>query len=610
MQSKNVFAAARCAVLFFVATLLATGSALGQAVPYRGLWVGSVALQAVNEVTIPLDADNVPIAPNPQVPTPTHDQAYLRLILHVNGAGQVNLLKDVAVLNRLAVDDPANAPDVFARETDLALVTDPRIYPDFPPQPAIRIASAAFDFGDAKATEAIDVMVEVAAQMATAFATNAHLVLNTEADRLAARQAAIALIEPKLETMATNADVSEAFSAFLLPFNSSALNAIAANPSDPSIAGFIDDATAIRDASFYGDSRARDMVNAVVVGVNAAPAAERQAVAHRTASAFADVLNLYQRFISGKTVGDMIVAAAAEAGVAALVPGATAGTIENALRTLPESITALAEALTARVMMYDDTRATDAIDTVLAAMAEAAFLNSALSAADVEVASEAAGRTALADMVARYPLPVLTPTVDYNAFVTSASFGGIPATAAEAAARAAIEERHSNILFTELSVYAAARIAAVNALRAPYGEAARAMRTALPLQGEFGPGIGDPRAIMGLAQPSDLGAPALTGRIYLPANHPTNPFRHRRHPDHTTGFNIERVIRIDFDGAPGDALTPAGYGVDQITGTYREEVFGLHKPLGPEPDTNPIGLRTEGPFQLNRISSIDTLNTR
>ena len=51
-------------------------------------------------------------------------------------------------------------------------------------------------------------------------------------------------------------------------------------------------------------------------------------------------------------------------------------------------------------------------------------------------------------------------------------------------------------------------------------------------------------------------------------------------------------------------------GVDKITGTYREEILGLHKPLGPQPDTSPIGLKVEGTLELNRISLIDTLNAR
>jgi hypothetical protein len=204
---------------------------------------------------------------------------------------------------------------------------------------------------------------------------------------------------------------------------------------------------------------------------------------------------------------------------------------------------------------------------------------------------------------------VVTPTVDYNAFVDSSAFAGAPAAAALAAAEAAIQERANNPLYTTASLYAAAKLAAVNALQAAYSQAARVMRTELPLLGEFAPGSGDPRPVGNLAQPSDLGAAGLEGRIYLPASHPTNPFRHRRHPDHTTGFNIERKIRLDFDGASGDALEAAGYGVDRISGTYREEIFGLHKPLGPDPVNQPVGLKTEGHFQLNRISTIDTLNT-
>jgi hypothetical protein len=47
--------------------------------------------------------------------------------------------------------------------------------------------------------------------------------------------------------------------------------------------------------------------------------------------------------------------------------------------------------------------------------------------------------------------------------------------------------------------------------------------------------------------------------------------------------------------------------VQRITGVYREEIFGLHKPLGPQQDK---GLKVEGRFELNRISLIDALNAR
>ncbi len=581
-------------------------AARGQAHPHRGLWVGTVALHAVNEVSIPLDAGNVQRAQDPRVPTPSFDRAELRLLLHVNGAGQVSLLKDVAILNR---NDPASADALAqagARETDLALVTDPRMYAEFPPQPAMRLASAAFDFGDAKATEALDVIVEEAARIAAAFATDAGLAVETQAERLQARDDAVTLIEPVLEGIVAKADVASAFSTYIGSFPALADSIAAGTANIPALQA---DAAAVRDQSFYTDTRALDLVNAVVAAVDsAAPGAEVQAARH-VASSYADVGNEYHRFVSGQVFGDMLVAAAAEAGGVAGGAGSLA-VVRDALVTTPEAMAAVTRALQIKVQAFNDSRGEDAIDTVLDAMAAAAFSNAALSAMEISRISEEAGRAVLAAVVGRYPLPVTAPTLDYNGFVASATFLDSPSQAAMAAATAAIDARATNPLYTELSVYSAAKIAALNALRAPYGLAARSMRSELPLAGSLAPGQGDPRMLADLAQPTDLGPAGLEGRIYLPAGAPTNPFRHRRHPDHGLGFNIERLIRLDFDGVTGDALEPAGYGVDRIAGTYREEIFGLHKPLGPEPETAPIGLRTEGRFELNRISLIDTLNTR
>jgi len=587
---------------------LSPSPGFGQASPYRGLWIGSASLNAVNEVAVPLDENNVPIAPNPEVPTPTFDRADLRILIHVNGAGQASLLKDVAILNRV-YGQRTNYVAVIADESDVSLVTDPRIYSVFPPQPAIRYASASFDFGDAKALQALDTIVETAAQQAMMFTTNASLDVSTQGARVTARNNAIALIQPQLQTIADNSDVSEAFNQFILLFDTAAISAIIVDTADPVVATLSNAAVVVRDQSFYGDTRAVDMVNAVVEAVDAALPADRAVAAHHTASSYADVENLYQRFISGSALGDMISAAAVEAAESSQLPGATAASIEDDLRALPEAVVALTQALQAKVQMYNDTRSLDAVNAVLIAMAESAFDNLALSTGEIELLSEEAGRLVLSDMTARYPLPVLTPTIDYNEFAQSSTLDGTPEDAAFAASDAAINERASNPLYTPLSLYTAAKLAAVKALSSAYNTAARVMRTELPLAGEFAPGSGDPSLIGELAQPSDLGPPGLEGTIYLSANHPTNPFRHRRHPDHTTGYNITRIIRLDFDGMQGDALEAAGYGVDRISGTYREEIFGLHKPLGPEPDTNPIGLRTEGRFELNRVSFIDTLNT-
>src|SRR5262245_16745790 len=149
LRSFRENSAGRWAALV-VSLLCAAGANASQPYPYRGLWVGQANLKFVNEVTIPLDQDNVPIAPDPNVPTPTADQAQLLVILHVNGAGQVNLLKDVAILNRHGLSNGVSLAD-----SDIALITDENLYGAFPPQPAQRIASALFDFGDGKTTEVL-----------------------------------------------------------------------------------------------------------------------------------------------------------------------------------------------------------------------------------------------------------------------------------------------------------------------------------------------------------------------------------------------------------------------------------------------------------------------
>ncbi len=594
--------------LLLLAGLSAAPRVTGQASPYRGLWVGTATLDAVSEVSIPLDADNVPRASDPRIPTATFDAAQLRILIHVNGAGQASLLKDVAILNRV---DSSTAQSVAeagqAREADLVLVTDPRLYAEFPPQPAMRTASAAFDFGDAKATEVLDVMVEEAAQIATAFAMAPALTLATQAQRLQARADIEGEIQPVLDAIAGDADVAASFGTFVGDFPAQA-DAIAAGSAD--VAALLATAEGLRDASFYGDTRAVEMVHAVVQAVDDAAPGAGLAAARNTAAAYADVLNTYQRFISGQVFGDMVTAAAQEAAVVAAGPGVTQAQIETALRTTPQSAAAITRALQIKLQAFEDRRGEDAIDAVLAAMAQTAFENSGQPASEIRRRSEATGRAVLSDIVARFPLPVTAPTLDYTAFVRSALFAAVPATAAQASARAAVDERAVNPLYTEWSIYTAAFLGALDALRQAYGQAARALRTELPLAGALAPGAGDARRLGELAQPTDLGPPGLEGRIVLPASHPTNPFRHRRHPDHTQGIPIERLIRFDFDGVAGDSLQRAGYGVDRISGIYREEIFGLHKPLGPDPATAPVGLRTEGRFELNRISLIDTLNTR
>jgi len=75
-----------------------------------------------------------------------------------------------------------------------------------------------------------------------------------------------------------------------------------------------------------------------------------------------------------------------------------------------------------------------------------------------------------------------------------------------------------------------------------------------------------------------------------------NPFKHRYHPDHQKGYDITRVIGLQFSGTPTNA--PPGYGERVLDGLYRETVTGLHR-------TNIV---VGGTFRLNRIATTAVLN--
>jgi len=264
----------------------------------------------------------------------------------------------------------------------------------------------------------------------------------------------------------------------------------------------------------------------------------------------------------------------------------TTTTVRTAVSGVAKVVEALGQAQSAAISAYNDKRATDAVNVVLNAIIQAACVAASTVPASVADTAAQAGRDALSTSVVRYPRPSTVPSTDYTTFVESADFAASIATAADAAATAALTEK-TNIIATPTSIRDKAMAAAIEALSAVYSTASRSLLTELPMTGNFGSG--------------------LTATIVLPANHPTNPFRHRRHPDHTTGFDITRNIKLTFQAQDDQPSGRAGYGVDRIAGTYEEEIFGLHKPLGPNKD---IGLKVRGTFQLNRISKIDTLNGR
>lgn len=831
-----------------------------QSSPYRGLWVGEVALGKVNEVSVPLDAGNVPRAPDPNVPTPTFDAANLRLIVHVDAMGRASLLKQVAVLARKS--------GVQKTESDMALVTDERLYGSFPAQPATRISSVVFDFGDAKATAAVDEIVNRAAAAAATAASPSSTVTSI---RNAAQNAAAPVVG--------QADAAEAFSNFLQDhLDATDVRAIANGGSSSAAMAA---ATALRDASFFKDTRGIEMINAIHAALAALPgtatAAQKEKAALNTAAAFAETDAGYDRFLAGELIGDAIAAAAEKAanvadgiapkeisafashdsgasvaatsathglatgdeiaiqgaaiqaynglhtvlrlndstfriatpfvtggsitgfsassgigplrvtstghglesgdritvrdsladyngshlvtvldadtfsldipfasdplvrgswseksgeissyegtgdgssGIKIVSPGhgldngqvivirdagiasyngektitridadsfsiplafggnpaakgswdipveingfqppeilptliastahglttgdriviagsgkaeyneefvvtvtgpnafsiplpfdtatgnpAVKGTwlpaaggsfrktkaIRDSLDLVAKVAEARTSALNVKLTAYSDTRAPDALELVLGAIVREAALSEPLVSSGIAALAEEAGRAALATSVARYPRPSKIPSTDYTAFVRSPAYAASVATAAQAAATAVYAAK-SDLLATTASLTDKARAAAIQALSSVYSAASRSLLTELPMTGNFGS--------------------ALATEVILPANHPTNPFRHRRHPDHTTGFDIRRLVNLSFAATDGKLLSRSGYGVDRISGTYAEEIFGLHKPLGPSKN---IGLKVAGTFQLHRVSLIDTLNGR
>lgn len=101
----------------------------------------------------------------------------------------------------------------------------------------------------------------------------------------------------------------------------------------------------------------------------------------------------------------------------------------------------------------------------------------------------------------------------------------------------------------------------------------------------------------------------LAGTLLLPADHPTNPFKHKYHPDHDNlnerfdgpaaeSFAVTRQIALDFAAAPPPGRASVDFGYNEMGGTYRETITGIHK--------NPLHLG--GTFFLRRLSTIAELN--
>ena len=114
---------------------------------------------------------------------------------------------------------------------------------------------------------------------------------------------------------------------------------------------------------------------------------------------------------------------------------------------------------------------------------------------------------------------------------------------------------------------------------------------------------------LGLAGAFAIGQ-KLTGTLTLPYDYPTNPFKHKYHPDHDNlnarfdgpaieSYATTRQIEFSFSSSPpasGPAEPDFGYNV--MGGTYRETITGIHKQA----------IYLSGTFRLSRISQIAALN--
>ncbi|HSP44182.1 MAG TPA: hypothetical protein VLO11_15005 [Luteolibacter sp.] len=593
--------------------------------PSQGLWVGEVALNAVNEATGAVGDSNTYEFSDPEIPTPTSDTAFLRLIVHVNGAGQASLLKSVAIVER----------EVFADGgTDILLITDPKLYPQFPGI-AKRIASTSFDFGDQQAVTAVQAIID------TATGTAVSKVIAADGGTQSVIEAEVL---GELQNVAGAADVDAGYlnratgaTSFITTdfFSEADVDTIADEvarlidagtrgvtdfgydpqadgyapfPSDPlggNFAALVAKAKALRDNSFYRDTRGLEAISgvchaaAVAAAEPAADLAAKQAAVRAAARDArhnaADVTQAYNRFLAGAAfnalrtaIPDPAVAAALDAQGRGLNETQIVAAVRDALILEAPVSNAFAEAAALQAAsLWGDTRAQAAVNRILDAVSAVAAAEVLVSTSE-PVLKQAVGESLATAFDATRAAPVFTgaPSGDYSDFVTASGYLAAVETAARTATSEALFQYNAGVTGSDELEFLTQR--AVNrALVTIRNAAASLSQSSIPLRGSLTAGG------------------SLDGTIHLPALAPTNPFMHRRHPDHTEGFPITRRISLAVDQPAAGESGRAGYGVSRVSGTYSEEIFGLHKPLGA--DRN-VGLRTRGSFTLNRLSFVESLN--
>ncbi len=102
---------------------------------------------------------------------------------------------------------------------------------------------------------------------------------------------------------------------------------------------------------------------------------------------------------------------------------------------------------------------------------------------------------------------------------------------------------------------------------------------------------------------------AVQTTLTLEAEAPTNPFKHRYHPDHNNrdetytqyleeAFVVTRQLELEFAAADPLERSQPEYGESSIGGVYRERISGLHR----------SDIAVEGIFMLRRASARPFLN--
>jgi len=121
-------------------------------------------------------------------------------------------------------------------------------------------------------------------------------------------------------------------------------------------------------------------------------------------------------------------------------------------------------------------------------------------------------------------------------------------------------------------------------------------------------GFKTPLALTGNA----FGTGTVNGTLALDYDHPLNPFKHLYHPDHNNmderfeqklpegkeAFTVTRSLSLEFSTTDPGGINPPNWGDNEVGGTYRETITGLHR----------MPIRINGNFRLVRVLPAAVLN--